>query len=769
MMNRLFYWIIVNPVKVLTLIAALTAGLGWAALSIGFSTDLQEMLPADDESVVNFVEMSKSYGSQDYLLVAVHHPQTVFNAQTLKKIWTLTEALEALPEEWVEQVRSFFNAEIIQGDENSLQIRPAAQTLPQTPEQIEAFRKTVLQERILNRLLLSKDERTTLIILEERPEIINSDEAIKMTEAVEALIGPYQSPERILLSGGPYIMAQVRKAMIRDLRTLTPIALALLLLILLFSFRQLRGMLLPVAVAGLSVVWTIGVMALMGFKLTIVSVVVPVILLAIADADSIHILTRYQEALHRYASKRRALLRTLKGLNQPVIYTSISSAVGFLGVATAYSVIVREFGLSASLGILFAMVISLTFLPAMLALLPAQTTQHLARRPKRWITSRHTDDGKQSRVWVRAALAVFALSLLGTSRIEINNNPLDYVRPDLPMVQAAHFIEDTFGGSLTLRVSLDTHHADGWKDPQWLERVQGFQEYAETLPHLGVSTSLVDVVREVNATLHADDPRYDVIPNDIRTVAQSLLLLEFGGDAGLDTLVKSDYSEGQITINAESLPLKLLSPLIDQLHRYLDIHFPNTRYTITGQPMFGLRLGQTLIPSQVTSLALSLLLVWVMLLMLTRSLRLSLISVVPLIFSITVMFGVMGFLGIAIDIGTVMVASVAIGVGVDFAIHFISQYQRARKRLDPEAAIQEARDLTWRALLYNTLSLGLGFSVMVFSQFTANIAFGGLMALTVSLAFISSMQLVPALLLLTSKVKSFKGVYLFKGLYFLLK
>lgn len=752
-MNKFFHWIVTHPKTVLACVSLITAGLGWASLSLSFSTDLREMLPADDPTVLDFVEVSRNYGSQDFLLIAIRSEQTVFNEQTLKKVWELTQVLQTLPSAWVEEVRSVFNADIIKGTSNALIVRPVTETLPQTPEEIEAFRQTVLGERLLRRLLLSEDERTTLILLEERPEIINSDEAIAMTQAVERLVAPYQGPETIYLSGGPYIMAQVRTAMVDDLKTLLPFAIGVLLLVLWASFRQLRGMLLPVSVAFLSVIWTLGLMALVGFKLTIVSVVIPVILIAIGDADAIHLLTRYQEALHRFSDKRQALLHTLERLNQPILYTSLSSAAGFLGLALAYSVIIREFGVATAVGILFAMGLSLTFLPALLVILPARNAPHLAHHPVRFLSG-WRQGGRLRRRWLGGAFLILALSAFGIGQIEINNNPLDYVRSDLPVVQSARFVEETFGGSLTLRVSLDTDEVDRWKDPAWLNEVQSFQDYVEGLPYTGVSSSLVDVLREINVSLHGDDPAFDTIPDDSRAVAQALLLFEFGGGNGLSSLVKPDYTGGQITVAAESLPLKLLRPLIQKIRDYLATHFPNSSYKITGQPMFGLRLGDTLIASQIVSLLFSLLLVWIMLWVLTRSLRLSLIGMAPLGLAVVVMLGVMGFLGVAIDLGTVMVASVAIGISVDFAIHFITQYQQVRRKSLPEAAIQEALNLTWRALLYNTLSLGLGFLVLLFSKFTANIAFGALIGLTVAVAFIATLRLVPTLLLLTSKTKS---------------
>lgn len=749
--HKLLQGMIWHPLWVLAGIGLVTAGLGWAALSLEFSTDLREMLPDEDYTVREFVDSSRNYGSQDFLLVAVHAQDTVFNPQTLKKIWELSEVLQTLPSQWVEEVRSFFNSEVIAGSDNALTVGPAATTLPQTAEEIEAFRKVVLGERVLNRIFVSQDERTALVILEEDPRIINSDQSLAMTEEVERMVEPYQGPESIRLSGGPYIMAYVRKAMIRDLRVLIPFAVGLLLVVLFLSFRQLRGMLLPVTVTLVSVVWTLGVMALLGFQMTIVSVVIPVILIAIVNADSIHILTRYQEALHDEPDQRKALLAALETISEPVIYTSLTSAVGFVGLATAYSVIIQQFGLATAIGIMFGMVLSLTLLPALLILLPARSAQHLSRRPaigSGWHLRR-----RPLQLMLAAAAVAFLVSLLGVSRIEINNNPLDYVRADLPMVQSAHFIEDTFGGSLTLRVSLGGGEPDRWKDPQWLGQVEAFQAYVEGLPYTGPTLSVVDVVKEINQSLHSDDPAYGVIPDTTRAVAQSLLLFEFSGGTSLGSLVKSDYSAGQVTITIRSLPLKLLTPLIQAIRDYLGAHFAGVSYEITGQPMFGLRLGQTLVTSQLSSLLLTLVLVWGMMWALAHSLRLSLISIVPLAFSVVAMFGVMGFFGIALDIGTVMVASVAIGIGVDFAVHFIAQYRQARQQHPPEVSIERALQITWRPLVYNALSVGLGFSVMLFSQFTANIAFGALMGLTLVVALAATLGLLPALLLLTTKAQ----------------
>lgn len=754
-MRKLAQWVMNAPIWVLAVIAVITIALGSAAVTLELSTDLQELLPSDDPIVLDFIEMSKRYGSQDFLLIAVHDEDSIFNPRTLEKIWNLSEAFNNITDEWVEEVRSIFNSEVVEGQENAIIVRPAADTLPQTSAEIDAFQELILGERLLSRLLISEDQRTTLIIIEEQPAIINSDEAIKLTEVVAELVGPFEGPEKIYLSGGPYIMAQVRQAMIQDLKSLVPIATLILLGILFASFRQLRGVLLPVTVALVSVIWTMGLMALVGFKLTIVAVVIPVILLAIADADSIHILTRYQEALHQSPKRREALMHAMTRLGQPVIYTSISSAVGFLGLTTAYSVIIQEFAIATAVGIIIAMVLSFTLLPALLMLLPARTSKHLSQ-PGKWFSNWQL--GKAGRYWIWGAVVLVLVSFMGITQIEINNNPLDYVRDDLPVSRSAQFVENTFGGSLTLRIALDTEKADGWKDFEFLNKIQDLQNYMESLEHTGISTSIVDVVRELYKTTNADDPAFDTIPDTTRKVSDVLLPVEFGGSLDLRTLTTANYREGQVTTIIRSLPLKHLNPLVNGVRDYLDEHFPGVPYRLSGQPMFGVRVGETLVSSQVTSFMLSLFLVWVMLLILTRSLRLSLISVVPLMFAVTVMFGVMGFFGIALDIGTVMVASVAIGIGIDFAIHFISQYRQARERLEPEPAIQEALDLTWRALLYNTLSLGLGFLVMLFSQFTANIAFGGLMGVTVIVAFISTLRLVPALLMMSIKLENTQGL-----------
>ncbi len=746
-----------HPIRVLLALATLSAALGWSALQVGFSTDLQKMLPTQDASVQDYVTVSRQYGSQDYLLIAVQAEEGVFNARTLQKIQRITEALQALPDVWVEDVRSLLNAEVVEGSEAALTVRPAARAVPKSPAEVAALRETVLQERLLRRLLLNDDLTATLIIVEERVEIVDSDEEIAFVRAVEELLVPFQGPEAFRLSGGPYITSEVRVAMIEDLRALIPLAVLVLLGVLLFSFRQIRGTVLPLSVVLLSVLWTVGWMALVGFELTIVSVVIPVILIAIANADSIHILTRYQEVLHREPDPRRALETTLRALSRPVLYTSLTSAAGFLGLSTSYSVIIQQFGIAAAVGILFAMVISLTFLPAVLVLLAPRSAAHMGEGKGAWLARGGVQTVRGARLWMAGSLGVVALFLLGIPQLQINNNPLDYVRSDLPVVRSARWIEREFGGSLTLRVTLETGEPDRWKDPEWLRRVQAFQNHVEALEHVGVGSSLVDVVRELNVSLHGDDPAHDRVPDDIRVVAQELLLFEFGGGTGLDTLVSSNYASGQVTFTVASVSLQALRPLVVEIRDYVSEHFPEADSRITGPPMFGLRLGETLIASQVRSLLLSLLLVWIMLWILTRSLRLSAIGILPLASAVGITMGLMGYAGIALDLGTVMVASVSIGIGVDFAIHFIARYTQARTERAPAEAIHEAMASTGRALLYNTLSLGLGFSVMLGSKFTANIAFGALVGLTVLIAFVTTLRLIPALLLLSSAARRRPG------------
>ncbi len=740
MFPKIYSWIIDRPWQMLAVLVLITGALAYFATGIEFSSDLEKMLPPDDRAVMDYVEAAREFGSQAYILLAIQEEETLFNPRALRKIGLISEECEGLKELGIEEIQTPLNAGVL----GSL-----VSGIPQQPEEIESYRRLIMGEPLLRKVFVSQDETTGLIILKEELDVADTAAEIRLIDGLEKIARKYEGPQAIHLSGRPYMTASIQRSMVRDLRTLVPVALVVLALILLLSFRSPRGVLLPITVVLVSTTWTVGIMALAGAKLTIVSIAMPVVLIAIGDADAIHILTRYNRVAGE-KPRREAILATMDAMTRPIILTSLTSAGGFLGLLSSYSAVVKDFGLFTAVGIVMAMVFSLSFLPATLSLL-ARTRKAAGAHPP-WRTGRapRWAAGLTANHPLAVALvgaAVASAFALGIPRLTIDTSPLEAFREGHPVLRNTRFSEEEFGGSLTLRVVIDAAEPDGLLNPALLGKMVELQEVMESLPGVGFAISLADIVKGINRSLRGDLPEVYRIPEAEAQVAEALSLYQRFTGGGLREWVSSDYRRGQITALLEARSSLELRRTMGAIDSYLSRELPGLEAKLVGAPVYIVRLGETLVTSQVRSLVVSLLAVWIMLILSLRSIVMGTIGIIPLSFASIILFGLMGFGNIKLTISTAMVASISIGLGVDFAIHFIEEFRRRRAAgggfLDVISGVFSG--VGWGITL-NAASLGLGFSVLLLSDFLTTMHFGLMVGLTAVSMFLATMLLLPAVL-----------------------
>lgn len=742
MLQKIDRWVIDHPLWVLLVLSLITAILAYFATKIQFSSDLERMLPPEDQVVKEYVEAAEEFGSQAYILVAIQAEESMFNPETLKKIDLMAQELEKLKSKGIEGIQTPLNVGVI----GAMVTR-----VPEVDEQVRAYRKIITGEPALRKIFVSKDESTALIILKEKLAIVDTTAEIDLIDEVVRTVKKYEDPEKIYISGRPYLTALIQKSMVNDLVTLIPIAFLTLMIILFFSFRSIRGVLLPISVVLVSTTWTVGIMALLGAKLTIISIVMPVVLIAIGDADGIHILTRYHQEVESRPN-REAIAKTMTSMNRPIIMTSLTSAAGFLGLTSSYSVIVKDFGIFTSVGILIAMCFSLTFIPAALSLLQAPKTVGRQDSDRRALTSiANVVTGiisKRPITIVVIGIVVLVLFAFGIPLLKLDANPLEGFKKGSMILKNTRFIEDQFGGSLTLRIILDTKKEEGLKDPTILKRVVEFQEFMEAYPEVGFTISIADIVRGVNKSLSGDDPGAYRIPDREEAIAEGLMLYEqLTGSGSLGEFVTQDYRRGQVTAVLKAVSSTELGRTVNQIDDYLVQNFPDLETKIVGAPIYIIRLGETLVSSQVKSLLLSLIVIWIMLILSMRTIIIGTVGILPLLFVSVIELGFMGYTNFKLTVGTAMVASIAIGVGVDFAIHFIERFKIAREKGDTrDDAISDTFLTTGKGITFNTASLSLGFSVLLLSSFKTTMHFGLMVGLTALIAFLATMIIIPAVL-----------------------
>ena len=747
-MRRIVEWIVDHPWPVFGAALLLTAGFLAAFPQLTTLTDFKEYMSKNDPAVQAMNRAEERYGSQTFFMVAVVAPDTIFTPETLAKIKAMREEFENII--GVEEAKGPLNAQIITGTEKALIVGPAApnEKVPRTPEEMEAYKKRVLGSRMVRDYIVSSDGRAAAISIKLK---LDADETAVAQRVIDIVEKYNQGPEKIYIVGLPYMSLVLNETMGKDLQLMLPLVILVIIIVLYLSFASLRGVLLPLLVVMLSTIWAVGAMALLGVPMTVMSFIMPVILVAIGIAYCIHVLNKFYEELAQGRPKREAVIETTLAMLSPVSMAGLTTVAGFLSLISSFLIPQRQFGAFTALGVFAAMTLALTLIPALLALLPPpkqkkkfrEGTLSRALMAFEWVVIRH-----RKAVLVAAAV-VFFVFLFGTSLVRVESSEKEFLGEDHPVVQAMNVMDEHFSGSMQLLVEFDTGRRDGIKDPELLQRIVDFQEWLEKKQGVRIrkTISLADLVREMNQKFHADDPSYYRIPDDRKLIGQLLLLFTFqGGD--LENMALQDFSAGEVTGLYPSVGSSEVVQLAREVQAYLKEHFSDVRAEMVGETRVYARFTSQIVVSQITSLLTSIVTAGLIVALLMGSWVAGLISLIPLVLTIVINFGLMGLTGTPLDIATLMVASIAIGIGIDYAIHFLSRFRREfRASRDVERALETTIQTTGRGIAYNALTLALGFGVLLLSGFKGTRDFGLLIALTMIISSISAFTVIPAVLI----------------------
>ncbi|KLU39867.1 MAG: hypothetical protein AA931_07880 [Peptococcaceae bacterium 1109] len=737
-------WLYVALAAVLTLITASLIP------RLQFDASITSMIPDDDPVLAELLEVTEEFGSQELFAVALR-AEDVYTPAVLQKIHRLAQEIEALP--GVSQVDSPLSAQMIESGFFGIDIRPVADGVPQSPEEIEAFRADFTHTPYAGRLITT-DGRGAMLLVKFEPW--GEDEKRAVVEEIERIAQRYEGPEEISVVGDLYIFHYTEYAMQRDLFRLVPFVAIVIIAVLYWTFRSFLGVFIPLLTVTISLVWTLGLMALFEVPISIISMVLPMILMTLGIASGIHILNKYQELLGQGLEKSAALERTFREITSPVVMAALTTSAGFASLVTAFVRPIREFGIFTAFGVAAAMGLSLTLVPAVLSLVNPPPVKGEKEGASKTLLGRGLQ--RVARLALSRGTLVLAVGAgllvvmaVGGSRIQLESNIVNYFDERTPIRQATATVEEVFGGSMQLAVVFDTGEPDGIKDPEVLGRIAKTQEYLNSFSTINHPTSIVDVLKLLNQALWDGDPSFYTIPESREAVAQQLLLFTMQGGSGLDSMVSYDYQQALINAQMKTLDAGELAAVIRAVEDYVEAEFggdPSLTVTVTGTPKVMMRLMDRYVQTQISSLVTSSVGVGLIVVLLMGSAALGLLCLVPLLFTVVVNFGAMGFVGVPLDAVTSIIASLAIGLGIDYAIHYVSRYRLEREAGKSfDQAVLAAGTTSGRAIFFNSAALIVGFLVLAFSRYFQAIAiFGYLMALTMVISSLATLAIIPVLL-----------------------
>lgn len=747
---KLTRFVLDHPQMVIVSIIVLSIVLALFIPRLKIDSNVESMIPENDPVILELDQAEEEFGSQDLFMISIGS-DNIYNAKTLEKIDNITTELESLS--GIEEVITPLNIQEINSSLWGIEIQPLADELPQTPEDIEEFKDAVSDSNIIDKLISSDGNKVVLLVKLESTE--DSSKRKELTRNVEKIVDTYRNPEEIYFAGGDYASYYMEKTMIRNMILLIPLVILVLVSVLYWSFKSLRGVILPLLTVLISVIWSLGIMALLEIPLNIVTFIMPIILIAVGSAGGIHIINKFYEALTHTTTKRQALEVTMAEMNKPVIMASITTTGGFLALLSSVVVPIKYFGIVTGFGVIVAMFFSLLFIPAALMIqkLPAKKITNTGEQKKwlvAWLTKLGHLTAKKDKIIVMTTVVVLLISILGIFRLTVESNSMKYFEEDSSVIQGINAVTELTGGIFKVSLIFDTGIRDGVKEPEILQELLKSQDYLESLPTVSNATSLADVVRELNQAMNNGEEEYYSIPDNRQMVAQELLLFTMQGGSGLESMVNYDFSKAIVSATMSDLSSAEMLLVIENVENYVEENYSDYEgltVKVVGKPKVLIRIMDSFIKSQIVSLITSTIAVGIIVMVIMSSWIAGIISILPVLVTVGINFGLMGLLGIPLDAASSMVASIAIGIGIDYSIHYLSKYRHEIELgKSKEEAIVETSKTSGRGIFFNAITLIFGFIILSFSDFVIIKTFGSLIALTMLISSMASLTLIPSIL-----------------------
>ncbi len=771
-MRKFIDWEVKNPWKVILVLIALTVFFGYQMKNLKMNPDITAALPQSIPAKRLYDKMKEIFPSKTIAMVI--YQGDIFSVKGASELMELTSSLEDFPE--VYSVMSPTNAKVILGSPEGIDVREALQDRPENEKDIENWKNNLRQNPKVEKLLIADDRRSAMVLVFLQKSADEDTFAEKLLDFIEKFNSSHQG--KVFATGEPVINLYISKGIAKDMGIFFTSGIILIFLLLLFIFTSARGVLIPLTVVLSSVVWTLGFMALVGRPLSHSTEMLPILIMAIGIADSIHILSHYYFKAPQYTEAKSLVREVMYDLWAPVVMTSLTTMAGFLALNTSHMESLEELGVFSAFGVFSALIWSLSFVPSTLALLKLKTIKRrtgIRERFRRWMEGYAQALVRRKTAFALGILLVLALSIVGISRLKVEASTISQFPENNPVRKAAEFVNRHFAGTTTFYVFVEGNRDGYLKQPKVLQAMDSLQRQLEKNPYVGATQSIADFVKLLNRAMHDNDPSYFRIPGEIevekevveegerkvertfkvkgeRLIAQLLQLYEISASPeDFANMVDFNYRNGRVAIFVKTDKNSVLTKIDREISDFLKEH-GEMKADITGMAKLILVVRHMVISGQFWSIIASLVLVWFLTTLMFRSPVLGIFNTVPLFFGIFLNFATMGILSIPLDIQTMVTSSLAIGIGVDYAIHFIHRYIREVKGGYREA-VSPSMTSSGVAIVFNSLVVASGFMLLVLSVFKGVRAMGFLLALTMLTTAFASLTILP-IYFITFKPKS---------------
>jgi uncharacterized protein len=739
-----------------------TGFMAWKAMDVKMTYDFKRIIPKTDEKYIDYINFKKIFGEDGNLMVIGIQSTSLFQKDFFNDWYELGNDINRI--KGITGVLSIPHAPVIHKNKStkSFELIPLVQKKATSQQEVDSLKKAFYNLPFYDGLLFNRMSYATFLGASFNQKELDSKVRLAIVDSIMQLCDQFEQAHDIELkySGLPYLRSYNTTTISRELTEFLILAMILLAILLYILFKNISAVIFPLIVVVFGAIWSLGTVVLLGYKITILTGLLPTLIVVIGIPNCVYMLNKYHSEFKKHGNKQKALMRMIEKIGHVTLFTNLTTAIGF-GVFFFTDVnMLDEFGLVAFLNIIATFIISVIAIPVVFSYLPAPKVKHIVHLDNKilnFFLDRFEIWSSRYKTFVFLIFGVsLILAIIGLSKLQAEGYILDDVSHSSKVYKDLKFFEKNFKGVMPLEISIDSKHKGGTLKSKFLKKLDQAQDTLETYPILSKPISIAEAFKYLMQGFYNGKPKYYRLPTKLE-LSQNPTLRAYLKNTKVEStitmssgFIDSNKQIARISVQMADIGSDAMPLFIDDLKPKLEIVFPPDEFemSITGTSIIAIEGFYYLVTGLVNSVAIAFILISLIMAYLFRSFKMIVMSLIPNIFPLIITAGLMGFLNIPLKPSTVLIFSVAFGISVDYTIHFLAKYKQELQRhsWDVTKVVMVSLRETGVSMLYTSLILFFGFIVFTGSEFEGTNNLGKLTSITLVVAMISNLVLLPAIL-----------------------
>lgn len=758
MWTKLSHNIIKYRAFLISLLGAITIVMGFFAREAEMSYNFSKTVPQNDPDMINFMELKTLFGEDGNLVAIGIQDSSIFSLEKFNRYSDLATDIRELY--GVKDVISLPGVLKMtkREDETKFSFEKVFTQNPETQEVLDSLLSVAYEQKFFTDQIINKENGAIRLLISIEKGVNNSAERITLTEEIIELGQAFEADTGIDIkyAGLPFVRSVIAGRVADEMKVFLILSILVTGLILLFVFRSWDAVVFPLIIIGIVVIWVMGTLVLFDYKITILTGLIPPLIVVIGIPNAVYLLNKYHQEFEQNQNKLKAISKVVRKIGMVTLITNFTTAIGFAALITTDIVILREFGIVASINILATFVVSIILIPGVFSWLPSPSTKkllHLTFRPLDKMLTIMDIIVHRHRPWIYGVtIVIVVVSVIGMYKIDAVSHIVDDLPNDSQIKKDMKFFEDNFSGIMPLEIIVDTGKKRGVTDLKNLRTIDEFETFLASQKDISQPVSVVTFVKAARQAFYNGNPDRYALPTSNRERGFLLRYLSNNDSSELyASFVDSTLQVMRVSMQVADIGSDKMDNLINNvIQPKIDSLFDeNYQVKITGTTPLFIKGNKFLIENLRFSLLIAFIVISIIMGILFVNFRMIVISLIPNMIPLLITAGLMGYMGIALKPSTALIFSIAFGISVDDSIHFLAKYRQELFANDffVSLAISKSLRETGASMLYTSIILFAGFIIFAGSDFGGTKAMGILTSITLLVAMITNLVLLPSLLM----------------------